>query len=249
MGREDFFINQRDSASVEELIDAFDVRGTDHETAIRAALGIHNHAFTLHLERGYTPSPFEDAFTFDTKTGALILFDDDPSGLVDALIEMALYLNGFETQMYADEEWHTRFTIGVWHYVRREIKVDLNLTPAPIWRVNSLDPRSVARYDMLSFELVLFLAGCPDLDVAFPDGSSALVVENYLRLIRIMEAVAFGVSSDDAATFNRRLKRATRYIKEAILPLTYPSRFDDLLEEDGFSEEYFLDANEDPDVV
>ena len=68
-----------------------------------------------------------DKFTFNIETDDLIVFDDSPETLIDALIEMAMYLTGFSTMLGNEEEWVVEFTAGAWKLVRNQIKRRLDL--------------------------------------------------------------------------------------------------------------------------
>ncbi len=68
-----------------------------------------------------------DKFTFNIETDDLIVFDDSPETLIDALIEMAMYLSGFATMMGNDDAWVTEFAAGAWKPVKNRIKRQLDL--------------------------------------------------------------------------------------------------------------------------
>src|SRR5258706_15872675 len=92
-------IDQTDIFSTEALVDAFAVRDTPHEKDIRGALSIQQRPFTLRgdvdPDSAADIPPLYDAFTFDMESDELILFSEEPANLVDALIEMALFMRGF----------------------------------------------------------------------------------------------------------------------------------------------------------
>jgi len=249
MRKNNYYIDRSDPLSVEVLIDAFDVRDTPDEWAIRAALGLHERSFILYVDHVNRPqiSPLDDPFTFNMETDELVLFTDDPDVLVDAILEMALYVRGFNTLMGIDDEWKIQIAIGAWRHVRESLKVELGLAVPPMdkrWSV-TLDLETVERYNMISFAAAVYLAGRPDLDVEFPQGTSALVVTAYERLSRIVEALAWNIGLDDQQKFNRRLNRALAWIEESIMPQDI-SPFDDLFGPEGFSDKFFED---DPDDV
>src|SRR5688500_10373212 len=53
----------------------------------------------------FAQSPLDDQFTFNTQTGELVLFSPDPMTFIDAIIEMWMYVSGFETMMGAEDYW------------------------------------------------------------------------------------------------------------------------------------------------
>jgi hypothetical protein len=239
MSRTNYHIDKTNTPSVEALIDAFGARDTEHEESIRAALSLHEHAFVLRVDYVSRPNitPLEDAFTFDAATQELILFNDEPSTLVDAILEMAMYLHGFDTNLQSADEWKPQFTIGAWHYVRRGLKERLNINPQTSWRV-ALEVETVERFDSNTFESMIFLSGHPEVEVVFPSGTNSLITWTYKRLSRIMEATAFNVDLDDHAVFNRRLKSALALVEAELMP-GERSIFDELLGPDGFNDRFF----------
>ena len=244
MAKTSYYVDRADPASVEDLIDAFEARGTEFEDAIRRALKIHGKSFILmidHLSQ-LQISPLQDQFSFDMNTDSLILFTDNPASLIDGILEMAMFLRGFNTLIGVNEEWKVQVAIGSWRYVREALKAQMRLPfeADKNWGA-ALELETVEKYNMMSFITMLMLAGRPDVDVIFPDGASALVLTTYQRLSRIMEAVAFGIGLDDHAKFNRRLNRAVGLIEESILP-SDESPFDDLFGPDGFSDKFFADG-------
>src|SRR5262245_20816945 len=99
MAKSSYYVDKSDSTSIQAIIDAVDARGTDYEEAILAALSLRDQSFVLNMDRvGLVQvSPLEDPFTFDMETDELILYTDNPATLVDAIIEMAMFLSGFNT--------------------------------------------------------------------------------------------------------------------------------------------------------
>src|SRR5258708_2801000 len=139
------------SAAIEQLIEAFDAHQTYHEQAIRAVLGIHDRPFLLYIDHVNRPqlSPLQDAFTFNIETDELVIFTDDPSALVDAILEMALFVRGFSTVMGLDDEWKVQVAIGTWRYVREALKVTLGLETTPYKQLNAnLELESVERFNL-----------------------------------------------------------------------------------------------------
>ncbi len=241
MNKNTFYIDKTDPLSLHALLDAFEAWGTEHEDAIRTALSIHERAFMLHVEpvSEQALSPLEDAFTFNMETDELTIFSDNPAILVDALLEMAMFMRGFNTLLGVEDEWKIQVAIGAWRHVRQNLKVQYHLIPAveKLWSA-TLDEETVQDFDPLSFAAMVFLAGRSDLDVVFPEGANTRVISAYRRLARIIETVALGIDIDDYVTFNRRLYRAIQWIEETILPQSGGSTLDDLLDSDGFLDNY-----------
>jgi len=75
----------------------------------------------------YRQLALADKFTFDLDTDTLLIFSDDADTLIDALIEMAMYLSGFATMMGNDDAWVTEFAAGAWKPVKNRIKRQLDL--------------------------------------------------------------------------------------------------------------------------
>lgn len=243
MSKTKYYIDRADVASVEALIDAFEARDTDYETAIRAVLNLHNRSFTLQIDYAsrLQVSPLEDAFNFDTQTQELVLFADQPTVLVDGILEMALFLRGFETMISAADEWKMQFTIGIWRHIRKTIKRGLKLDEESTWRVG-LEPDKVERYNAASFDAMVFLAGRPEVEVTFPAGTNAIVIWAYQRLARVMETIAFEIDLDDHLIFNQRLARGLALVEDTIMPGD-PSPFDELLGPEGFEDRFFEDES------
>jgi hypothetical protein len=190
-------------------------------------------------------SLLDDAFTFNVLTGELVLFSDAAPVLLNAILEMALYVRGFDTLLNDAEEWHVRVAIGAWHYVRAALKERLGLEDEPEWPV-TINDDIAARFNMLSFGILIDLAGRPNLLLSFPSQASAQAIIAYQRLRRIMETVAFEIGLNDHATFNARLHSAVRHIEAEIKPADDISIFDDLLGPDGFDERFFADDVDSP---
>ncbi len=244
MAKTSYYVDKADPASVEGLIDAFEARGTEFEDAIRQALKVHGKSFILMIDRlsQLQASPLQDQFSFDMNTDSLILFSDNPTSLIDGILEMAMFLRGFNTLIGVNEEWKIQVAIGAWRHVRESLKAEMNL-PLEVeknWGA-ALELEAVEKFNMMSFGTMLMLSGRPDVEVIFPDGTSALVMSSYQRMTRILEAVALEIGLDDHAKFNRRLNRAVGLIEESILP-SDDSPFDDLFGPDGFSDKFFADG-------
>ncbi len=247
MGESSFYLHRTDPVSVNGFLEAIGARGTYYENSIRSALRLHDRPFLVCLEHIDDPqiSPLQDAFTFDMDTDSLVIFTDNPARLVDAILEMAMFMRGFNTVMGIADEWKIQLTIGAWRRVRESLKVRLGLQPAPdkVWSAD-LELETVERYDAISFRAMIFLAGRPDVELIFPKGASTLVIGAYQRLTRIIEAIALNVDLDDHQLFNRRLSRALQWIEETIMPGDL-SPFDDFFGPEGFSDSYFEGSPED----
>ena len=101
------------------------------------------------------------------------------------------------------------------------------------------------QFDRASFAAMVMLAGCPALEVTFPEGTNDFVVSSYRRLCQIMKMIAHEIDLADYLTFNWRLHRALFWIEETLLPKSDTS-FDDLLGPGGFSDHLFDDEADDP---
>lgn len=246
MTRHNYHVDRRDIGSVEALIDAFDVRGTEFERAIRLALTLHDQAFILYVDHVNQPSlsPLDDAFTFNVQTGELVLFTEEPQVLLSAILEMAMFLRGFETLLESGEEWQVQVTIGAWRRVRYDLESRFSAVPRPIWQV-AIEPDALGQYNMASFSTAAYLASCPNVEVAFPPGTNAMIIDAYRRMSRIMDAIALDIGLEDHEQFNRRLRRALDWIAESLLPDSSPSPFDDLLGPEGFNDAFFEDLPDD----
>ncbi len=249
MPKSSYYVDMNDPASIQELIDAFDVHGTRYNDAIRTALSLHNRPFILYVDLLHQTdiSPLDDPFTFNMETDELILFTTEPAPLIDALLEMAMFLRGFNTLLGVEDDWKVQVAIGAWRHVREQLKVQLQLAPPNRRRwAASLDLDMIASFNLISFAIAVYLAGRHELEVVFPEGTSALVVSAYERLSRIMETVAFEIGINDHLKFNRRLNRALSWIEESIFPKDEASPFDDLFGPGGFSDRFFEDGPDDP---
>jgi hypothetical protein len=245
-----YHIDKADVLSAESLISAFADHRTGLDSAIRAALSIQQRPFMLRVDvdpdNPAEIPPMHDAFTFDIDTDELILFSEDTAQLVDALIEMAMYMRGFNTTLGVDEDWKTQVTIGAWRRVRERIKKQHHIPALQTERL-SANPflETVRHFNHISFHAMVFMAACVDLEVIFPNGAHKKVIETYQRLVRIMDTIAYNVDIDDYRSFNRRLGRALQWIEENILP-TDDTLFDDLFGPDGFNDMFFDDSSQAP---
>jgi len=242
MGRVSYYVDTADYRSVESLITAFGARGTHHESAIRTALRLHPQPFVLFIDYVNRPelSPLDDAFAYNAVTGEMALYSDEPTVLVEAILDLALLRSGFETLARANEEWEPHVAVGARRYVRQALKVDLNLEQDVVWRVG-LELATVEVYNLPAFMSIIYLASRPNVEVIFPDGTNAMAIIAFQRLSRIMEAIAFGIKLAEPERFNRRLHRAVDWVLNDILPSSDISPFDDLLGQNGFNERFFED--------
>lgn len=237
MGVTNYVIDSEDSLSIQTLLDVFSARSSYDEHSIRSVLRLHNHPFILSLEVDYARplelSPLQDAFTFDMESDKLIMYTDDKTMLVDAIIEMAMYLRGFATLLGLgdEQEWKVQVAIGAWRRVRETIKEELGLSDrdGKVWGAG-LELDTVERYDRIAFGTMVFLASRPDVEVIFPDGANSRCIVAYRQLTSIVEAIAQHIRLDDYARFNRRLNRAVHWIEEQLMPseLTVISDVEDI---------------------
>jgi hypothetical protein len=250
MGTTRYYIDKADPASIENLLDDLNIRGTEHERTIQAVLALHTRPFTLQLRVDYLNpiqfSPLHDAFTFDIETDELIVFTDSPAALIDALLEMAMFMAGFNTLLGVQDDWKIQVTIGAWRYVRESIKAQIGIAGwvGKLYSA-SLEAEPVTQFDRASFAAMVMLAGCPALEVTFPEGTNDQVVTTYRRLCQIMKEIAHEIDLTDYLTFNRRLHRALFWIEDTLLPKA-DSPFDDLFGPGGFSDHLFDDEADDP---
>src|SRR5580765_650676 len=174
MGKTSLYVDKADPVSLQALLDAFEARGTYYEDAIRTALSIHDQPFILYIDHVNGPpqlSPLQDAFTFNMETDELALFTDSPETLIDAILEMALFLRGFNTVMGVEDEWKVQVAIGAWRHVREALKTRLQLAPmlSRLWSAE-LELETVQDFNLISFGALVFLASRPDVEVTFPEG-------------------------------------------------------------------------------
>ncbi len=222
MRKNAYWIDPAEPLSAEPLIDAVNARAGQFERAIRAAIGTHKRPFTVfidYLNRPPEPSPMFDPFTFDMETDELIVLSDEPSILVDALLEMAMFMRGFNTLIGVDADWKIQVAIGAWRRVRETLKQALGLPHlvGQVWLV-TLNADGVTQFDAASFTLAVTLAGCYNIEVKFPEGTAPRVVTTYRYLTHVLELIGHSVSLDDQVMFNRRLNRAVSLIEEHLAP-------------------------------
>src|SRR5258708_17270294 len=153
MGKSSYYVDKSDPTAVRALIEAFDVRGTNYEDAIRTALSIHDRAFILYVDHANMQqlSPLQHPFTLNIETDELVLFTDNPDALVDAVLEMAMFVRGFNTVMGIEDEWKTQVAIGAWRHVLNALKVLLGLPLPPALNWNpGIELEAVKRINMMS---------------------------------------------------------------------------------------------------
>src|SRR5688572_20120739 len=129
MGKSSYYVDKSDPASIDALIERFDVWGTPYEDAILTALSLHDRPFILYLDFLHQPqiSPLDDPFTFNIETDELVLFTDEPAALVDAVLEMAMFVRGFNTLLGVEDDWKIQVAIGAWRHVRERLKIQLRI--------------------------------------------------------------------------------------------------------------------------
>ncbi|NLX09277.1 MAG: hypothetical protein GXY36_06440 [Chloroflexi bacterium] len=178
-----------------------------------------------------------DKFTFNIETDDLIVFDDSPETLIDALIEMAMYLTGFSTMLGNEEEWVVEFTAGAWKLVRNQIKRRLDLPvsdepraivgqPPKATGPSAGDPypfrRLVSQYHLGSFYQMVVLAARHDVQVYFPPETHPKVLAVYVYMRRTMQEVAQSLDIPDYQEFNQRLIQAVQRLHHLFDPANLP---------------------------
>ncbi len=231
------------------ILDPHDLNGTaqqlasayelDDETlqTLQRIVALYPRAVPMYVDEAaallYEDLPLADKFTFDIETDELILFARDPQTLIDACVEMAMYLAGFTTKMGHDEPWITEFTAGAWKPVRKRIKRELGLAvndrpqgvvglPPAADHAPTDDPYPfrtlVAHYDLVSFRQMIVLAARDELAVYFPPETHPKVRAVYLHARRAIQDVARGVGLGDYRVFNERLLDALRRLEGLFMP-------------------------------
>lgn len=181
----------------------------------------------------YYSNPLADKFTFNVETDDLILFSSDLDTLIDATIEMAMYLSGFTTKIGNEDLWVIEFTIGAWKPVKRNIKQQLGiavtdhptgvvgLRPDPSEATEG-DPYPfrtlVSYFDQLSFQQMIMLAARDDVKVYFPAGTHPKVRAVYMHAQRAIEEVGQFITLQDHQIFNLKLNNAIHRIEQLFDP-------------------------------
>lgn len=177
-----------------------------------------------------------DKFSFDTEMDALALYTHDPDALIDATIELAMYLRGFATMIGSVDGWVTEFTIGCWRIVRNRIKRQLGIPHDSQPRgVVGLPPQAetdsreaypfkqlASRYDFASFHQMVVLAARDDVAVYFPSDTHSKVLAVYVYMRRAMHEVSQSLMLKDHQTFNTRLIEAVRRMEVLFKPAELP---------------------------
>jgi hypothetical protein len=229
--------------SISQLVDAYQL-SPDDMGIVRRVIALYPQPVQMYVDEAITilhdSMPLGDRFTFDIETDKLILFSHDKEILIDALIEMAMYLAGFTTMMGSEESWVIEFAIGAWKPVKKRLKRQLDIPvsdqprgvvgmPPAAESISSGDPypfrRLVSHYDLASFHQMVMLAARDDIAVYFPPETHAKVLAVYVYMRRSMQEVAQGIDLADYETFNARLIREIQRLEILFNPasLTLPT--------------------------
>ena len=224
--------------SVNELAQVYDLSAEDLEI-IRRVIALYLRSVKMYVDEASTilhdSMPLGDRFTFDIETDELVLFSRNPATLIDALIEMAMYLAGFTTMMGAEESWVIEFAIGAWKPVKKRIKRLLSIPTDDQPRgVVGLPPskgkdtasapdsypfrRMVSHYDLASFHQMVLLAARDDIAVYFPPETHPKVLSVYVYMRRAMQEVAQGIDLKDYESFNARLIQEVQRMEQLFNP-------------------------------
>jgi len=183
-------------------------------------------------------SPLDDLFTFNTQTDELVLFSADPHTFINALIEMWMYVVGFDTRMSADHYWEVEFAIGAWRVVRDNIKRRLGIpTESDMVAIVGLPPdpdettpedpypfqTMVSSLNDVSFVQLIRLAGHNHVRVHFPPKTDPKVLEAYFNIKRVMRMVGKNLDIGDTQDFNRKLDLKIRYLRRRYQPENLPT--------------------------
>ncbi len=228
-----FLIDPKSQETVAEFLSAVSLPDHPH---LQDVIALHNRPFTMLLQPD-TPIdlwPLVDAFTFDLERDWLMVYKSDPEVLIDAIIEMAMFLRGFNTAIGTDGPWRVDLTIGAWRVVRQNIKRLLMIPDTVPQFAVELPVNTVAQLDQVTFAGMVFLAGQVHTQVRFPPEAARNVVEAYHRLRRIILTVGLGLGLDDVRTFNQRLVRALLHIESVLLPKATGSAFDNFIQSADF---------------
>lgn len=229
-----YFVDPKDEGSIDLFLRSVDA--LEHQDLSRV-IHLHARSFCIVYDEDNSPpelSPLVDAFTFDMEHDRLIVYTLEPDVLVDAIIEMAMFMRGFNTVMGVEDHWKVDVAIGAWRVVRRNIKQELTIPETPTQIVVSLPSEVVSDLNPATFAGMVFLAGQIDALMEFPNDASPRVVDLYHRLQRIINLVGFKVGLNDAATFNQRLTRSIAHIESTLLSQINPSPFESFIESDEF---------------
>jgi hypothetical protein len=229
--------------SMRQLAEAYRLSLEDTDT-LRRVIALYPQPIKMYVDEANTilhdSMPLGDRFTFDIETDELILFSHDKEILIDALIEMAMYLAGFTTMMGSEETWVIEFTIGAWKPVKKRLKRQLEIPVSDHPRgVVGMPPSAenappgdpypfrtlVSHYDLASFHQMVMLAARDDIAVYFPPETHAKVLAVYVYMRRSMQEVAQGIDLADYETFNARLIQEVQRLDTLFGPsnLTLPT--------------------------
>lgn len=182
-------------------------------------------------------TPLDDLFTFDTETDELVLYSSDGETFINGLVEMWMYLVGFQTLMDDPEYWKIEFTIAAWKPIRDQIKESLSipvkrqylgtfgLPPEPD-EAPLEDPYPfrtlVSTFNQVAFIQMIRLAGRSDIRVHFPSGTHPRVIEAYYTMRIAIKSVAQGLGLRDVLEFNQRLIEKLAHLEQRYQPETLP---------------------------
>ncbi len=222
--------------TTQQLVTIFDL-SIDESATISRIVELYPRRTQMYLDAAqaelHRDNPLADKFTFDVETDDLVLFASDAATLIDATIEMAMYLSGFTTKIGNDDLWVIEFTIGAWKPVKRNIKQQLGITVAdhPTGLVGLRpDPREategdpypfrtlVSYFDQLSFQQMIMLAAREDVKVYFPAGTHPKVRAVYMHARRAIEEVGQFITLQDHQIFNLKLNNAIHRIEQLFDP-------------------------------
>ena len=229
--------------STRQLAEAYQLSPEDTDT-VRRVIALYPQPIKMYVDEAITilhdSMPLGDRFTFDIETDELILFSHDKAILIDALIEMAMYLAGFTTMMGSEESWVIEFAIGAWKPVKKRLKRQLEIPVSDQPRgVVGMPPSAenappgdpypfrtlVSHYDLASFHQMVMLAARDDIAVYFPPETHAKVLAVYVYMRRSMQEIAQGIDLADYETFNARLIQEIQRLDSLFSPsnLTLPT--------------------------
>lgn len=222
MTRTVHWIVPTEPASIDPLIDAVNALDTVYEIHLRAAATVQKRPFGVfidYLNMMPAPSPTIDPFTFDIDNDELLVFSDEPAVMIDALLEMGMYMQGFSTLLGLEDIWKIQVAIGGWRYVRQSIKESLGI-PVPVGKqwAAMVNADESTNLDEEIFSELIRLAGCPALDVLFPEEASTEVTEAYRNLVRVMEVLGQNIGIADHVEFNQRMMRVLDLIEDKLAP-------------------------------
>lgn len=234
----------------EDSIDTFlvDIKAYGH-TALRRVIGLHNRPFAVTIDLENAPPeliPLVDAFTFNTEDESLIVYSNEPEVLIDAFIEMAMFMRGFNTIIGSEDHWKVDVAIGAWRMVRYNVKLSLAVHDPEQQLLITPPVETVDHLDFVTFSGMVFLAGQHGAVVEFPDGADQEVIDLFQRLRRMIAAVGLDLNLKDVEIFNTRLLRAINQIETALLPhiplIASPcSAFEDYIESPEFNMDGLLE--------